>query len=140
MTLSFIPLMSSKNSKSKITLESIEVAQNIKDNAKKNNCLMLLYALFDKFGDDVSKKRFKEVVSMTDVGRMIYEEGVEKGLEQGADKSKEMLIKQLIKKFKVVPEEYKKKIMILPQDVIEIIATEIFDMKSIEEINKYFNE
>jgi hypothetical protein len=82
MTLSFIPLMNSEKSKSEITLESIEIAKNIHNNSEKNNCLMLLYALFDKFGDDVSKKKFKEVVSMTDVGRMIYEEGREEGLEK----------------------------------------------------------
>ncbi|MFT8352298.1 DUF4351 domain-containing protein [Clostridium saccharoperbutylacetonicum] len=134
ITLSFIPPMSSKKNKSDITLESIEIAKNIGDNIEKNNCLMLLYALFDKFGDDVSKKRFKEVVSMTEVGRMIYEEGMEKGIEKG----KEMLIKQLIKKFKIVPEEYKKKIMAMPQDVIEVIGTEIFDMNSIDELEKYF--
>ena len=49
-----------------------------------------------------------------------------------------MLIKQLIKKFKIVPEEYKKKIMALPQDVIEVIGTEIFDINSIDELKKYF--
>ena len=131
MTLSFIPLMSSQKSKSEITLESIEIAKNIQDNNDKNNCLMLLYALFDKFGDDISKKRFKEVVSMTEVGRMIYEEGIEKGIA-------EILIKQLTKKFKIIPEEYKEKIRSLPQDVLEIIGTEIFDINSIDELKKYF--
>lgn len=138
MTLSFIPLMSTEKSKSEITLESIEIAKNIHNNKEKNNCLMLLYALFDKFGDDSSKKRFKEVVSMTDVGRMIYEEGLEKGREEGLEKGKEMLIKQLIKKFKIVPDEYKKKLMTLSQDTIEVIGTEIFDMESIEDLKKYF--
>lgn len=38
--------------KSQITLESIDLARNIHNNKEKNNCLMLLYALFDKFGDD----------------------------------------------------------------------------------------
>lgn len=139
MTLSFIPLMSSEKSKSQITLESIEVAKNINNNNEKNNCLMLLYALFDKFGDDVSKKRFKEVVSMTDVGRMIYEEGIEEGIEKGIEKGKtDLLIRQLIKKFKIVPDEYKKKLMTLSQDTIEVIGTEIFDMESIEDLKKYF--
>ena len=92
---------------------------------------MLLYALFDKFGDDVSKKRFKEVVSMTDVGRMIYEEGIEKG-------KTDLLIRQLIKKFKIVPDEYKKKLTTLSQDTIEVIGTEIFDMETIEDLKKYF--
>lgn len=54
MTLSFIPLMSSQKSKSEITLESIEIAKNIQDNNDKNNCLMLLYALFDKVKLDSS--------------------------------------------------------------------------------------
>jgi len=96
---------------------------------------MLLYALFDKFGDDVSKKRFKEVVSMTDVGRMIYEDGMEEGIEKG---KADLLIKLLIKKFKIVPDEYKKKLMTLSQDTIEVIGTEIFDMNSIDELKKYF--
>ncbi|OOM78314.1 hypothetical protein CLPUN_19230 [Clostridium puniceum] len=135
MTLSFIPLMRSKKSKSEITLESIEIAKNIQDNDDKNNCLMLLYALFDKFGDDVSKKQFKEVVSITEVGKMIYEEGLEKGIEKG---TAEILIKQLIKKFKIVPEEYKESIRALPQDVLEVIGTEIFDINSIDELKKYF--
>ena len=139
MTLSFIPLMSTEKSKSEITLESIEIAKNIHNNKEKNNCLMLLYALFDKFGDDISKKRFKEVVSMTDVGRMIYEEGREEGLEKGIEKGKtDLLIRQLIKKFKIVPDEYKKKLTTLSQDTIEVIGTEIFDMETIEDLKKYF--
>ena len=48
------------------------------------------------------------------------------------------LIKQLIKKFKIVPDEYKKKLMNLSQDTIDVIGTEIFDMGSIEELKKYF--
>ncbi|BCZ46412.1 hypothetical protein psyc5s11_24790 [Clostridium gelidum] len=35
-------------------------------------------------------------------------------------------------------EEYKKKIMMLPQDVIEVIGTEIFEINSIDELKKYF--
>lgn len=77
---------------------------------------------------------------MTDVGKMIYEEGMEEGIEKGIEKGKlDLLIKLLIKKFKIVPEEYKKQLMTLPQETIEIIGTEIFDMKSIEELKKYFN-
>ena len=140
MTLSFIPLMTTRKSKSDITIESLEVAKNINNNKEKNNCLMLLYALFDKFGDEVAKKRFKEVIGMTDVGKMIYEEGMEEGIEKGIEKGKvDLLIRQLIKKFKIVPEDYKKQLMKLPQETIEIIGTEIFDMKSVEELKKYFN-
>lgn len=108
MTPSFIPLMATKKSKSDITLESIELAQNMHNNKEKNNCLMLLYSLFDKFGDDISKKKFKEAVGRTDVGEMIYEDGMEEEIEKG---KVDLLIKLLIKKFKIVPEEYKKQLM-----------------------------
>lgn len=136
MSLSFIPLMNSNKSKSEITLESIEVANNIKLESKKNRCVTLLYALFDKFGDEDAKKRFKEVVSMTDVGKMIYAEGMEKGIGKGKS---EFLISLLIKKFKNVPAEYKKKVRELPEDTIEVIGTEIFDMESLDELLKYFD-
>jgi len=73
---------------------------------------------------------------MTDVGKMIYDEGMEKGIGKG---KAELLISQLIKKFKNVPEDYKKKVMELPEDTIEIIGTDIFDMKSVDELKRYFN-
>ena len=50
----------------------------------------------------------------------------------------ELLIKQLIKKFKIIPDEYKDKLKSLSEENIELIATEIFDMKSIEDLKKYF--
>ncbi|HAR87338.1 MAG TPA: hypothetical protein DCR69_16625 [Clostridium sp.] len=126
--------MSSIKSKSEITLESIEIANGIKSYTDKNKCLTLLYALFDKFGDELSKKRFKEVVGMTEVGKMIYNEGKEEGLEKG---KAELLIKLLMKKFKILPDEYKEKIRNLSGDVIEHIGTEIFDMESLEDLKKY---
>ncbi|WP_346873699.1 DUF4351 domain-containing protein [Clostridium sp. UBA5988] len=87
-----------------------------------------------KFGDELSKKRFKEVVGMTEVGKMIYNEGKEEGLEKG---KAELLIKLLMKKFKILPDEYKEKIRNLSGDVIEHIGTEIFDMESLEDLKKY---
>lgn len=68
---------------------------------------------------------------MTDVGRMILEDGMNRG-------KAELLIKQLMKKFKKVPTEYKEKIMSLPQETLELIATDIFDLNSIEDLNQYF--
>ena len=142
MSLCFIPLMKTKKSKSNIIIESIDTASKIKSNKYKDKCLMLLYALFDKFGDEISKKRFREVLTLTEVGKMIYNEGMEEGLEKGLAKGIgrgkcEILIKQLIKKFKVLPEGLREKIMELPTDTLEIIATEIFDMESIEDLKKY---
>lgn len=51
MNLSFIPLMSTAKTKGEIIVDSLEVANKIKEESSKNKCITLLYALFDKFGD-----------------------------------------------------------------------------------------
>lgn len=68
--------MKGSNTHTNRALESIELSTNITDNEQKEQCQRIPYALLDKFGDSESKKRFKEVISMTDIGRMIYEDGV----------------------------------------------------------------
>jgi len=78
-----------------------------------------------------------EVFTMTEIGRMIREDGKEEGKLEG---KAEILIKQLIKKFKLLPEDYKNKIKSLPEETIEVIATEIFDIEKLEDIKQYFNE
>lgn len=90
ISLSFIPLMHSVKTKSDLTIDSIEAAKDITDEKAKTNSLTLLYALFDKFGDEKAKKRFKEVISMTEVGKMIYNDGVEAGIEKGMEKGIEL--------------------------------------------------
>ena len=50
----------------------------------------------------------------------------------------EMLIKQLTKKFTNVPLSYEENIKKLPEETIELIATDIFDLNNIREVEKYF--
>ncbi|GFP76373.1 DUF4351 domain-containing protein [Clostridium fungisolvens] len=50
----------------------------------------------------------------------------------------EILIKQLNKKFNILPQEYEEKIKNLPSEKIELIATDIFDLEKIEDLEKYF--
>lgn len=90
--------------------------------------------------DEENKKRFKEVFNMTEIGKMILEDGMAKGMEKGraAEGKVELLLKQLTKKFKKIPEEYRKKIKELSDETLEIIGLEIFDMKDIKELEKYF--
>jgi len=139
ITLSFIPLMNGEGTRSERTLKSIDLADKIPEGTGKLQCLSLLYALFEKFGDKFSKERFKEVFEVTEIGRMIIEEGEKRGEKRGEKKGKaEMLIKQLIKKFKSIPNEYKEKIKELPEETIEVIATEIFDLEKVEDLERYF--
>lgn len=147
LSLSLLPLMRGTETKSKRLIESIELSNNIADSDQKVQCQSILYALLDKFGDNEAKKRFKEVISMTDIGRMIYEDGVAEGKAKGIAEGKaegetggkaDLLIKLLIKKFKTLPQEYKDKIKQLPMDSLEIIATDIFDLEKVQDLEKYF--
>lgn len=151
LALTFAPLMNSKESRNERAIKCIELAQKIPEQAEKLHCITLLYALFDKFGDKYSKNKFMGVISMTEIGRMLIEkgiaEGIEKGRAEGIEKGRaesktegkaEILIMLLIKKFKNVPSEYKDNIKKLPEETIDVIATDIFDFDNIEELKKYF--
>ena len=61
-------------------------------------------------------------------------EGIKAGKEIG---KAEIVINLLIKKFKELPDDYKKKLMDLPEKTIDEIGIQIFEMESIEELKKY---
>ncbi|OAA83837.1 DUF4351 domain-containing protein [Clostridium ljungdahlii] len=139
LTLTMLPLMSGKGSRSERAIESIELTDNLEDSENKLRCLSLLYALLDKFGDKISRKKLKEMITMTEIGKMIRDEGIEEGIEKGKTKGKsEIIIRLLVKKFKKVPEEYIDRIKFLSDETLECVATDIFDMESVEDLKKYF--
>lgn len=139
LTLTFLPLMSGKESKSERALRSLDLAENIKDRQTRLDCMSIIYVLLDKFGDLSSKKKLKERISMTEIGRMIRDEGKEEGKAEGKKEGKtELVIKLLIKKFKKVPDKYIDQIKSLSDDTLEVIATDIFDMDKVEELERYF--
>lgn len=61
-------------------------------------------------------------------------------MKEKAEKNGEvkLLIKQLTKKFKVFPDEYKIKLNEISEEKIEKLAEDIFDLESIEDLKKYF--
>jgi hypothetical protein len=75
------------------------------------------------------------VFSLTEIGEMIREEGITEGIKIGMADS---LTKLLIKKFGKIPNGYEENIKKLSSETIEIIALEIFDIKDIKELEKYF--
>lgn len=147
LNLTFLPLMSGSDSSTERAIKGIELAEAIKDKEAKMLSLSLLYALFEKFGDALSKKRLKEVMTMTEIGKMIRDEALEEGkqegkkegLKEGGTKGKaDILIKQLIKKFNKLPEAYKDNIKNLSEDTLEVIALNIFDLEKAEDLERYF--
>lgn len=143
LTLTFLPIMKGSESKSERVIKSIELANSMKDSNKKLKCLSMLYALLQKFGDDIDKDKVKEVLSLTEIGKLIREDGVLEGIREGKKEGKkegksDILLKQLTKKFGKVPKDYGDKIKELSDETIDIIALEIFDMKDIKDIERFF--
>ena len=73
-------------------------------------------------------------------------EAIEEGLERGKTEGKsqgiaqgkaDILIKQLNKKFNSLPQDIENSIKKLSEDKLEILALDIFDLKSLDEVYKY---
>ena len=140
VALTFTPIMGGKLTKAEKIIKSIRIVKS-SDSEYKYDIESMLYAFADKFLSGKDLQKVKEEISMTELGRMLIEDGIEKGIEKGRAEGKtETLIKLLIKKFGFLSEEYKNKISKLSKDTIDIILMEIFDIKSINELDKYFSK
>ncbi|MCI7441817.1 MAG: DUF4351 domain-containing protein [Clostridium sp.] len=136
VALTFTPIMGGKLTKAEKIIKSIRIVKS-SENEYKYDIESMLYAFADKFLSGKDLQKVKEEISMTELGRMLIEDGIEKGKTEGKT---DLLIKMLVKKFKNVPNEYREKIKNLPQDTIEVIGMDIFEMNSINELDKYFSK
>ena len=140
IALTFTPIMGGKLTKAEKIIKSIRIVKS-SDNEYKYDIESMLYAFADKFLKGKDLQRVKEEISMTELGRMLIEDGRTEGRIEGRTEGKiETLIKLLIKKFGFLSEEYKSKISKLSNETIDIILMEIFDIKSINELDKYFSK
>ncbi|PRR86665.1 DUF4351 domain-containing protein [Clostridium luticellarii] len=138
LSLVFLPIMNSTEDKNERILESIKLAKEIKNKKNQMNCLALLYAFAEKFSDGSNMDKIKEVFGMTELGRLLREEGKEEGKKEGR---REELIrtstKLLTKKFGILPDDIRTKIENSDTTILEIIVDEILDFKKLEDIYKY---
>ena len=80
--LALAPLMSGKQSRKEKIKEAILYAKQ-GDTETAEKTIAILYTLADKFLKGMELQEIKEVVAMTRLGQMIYDDGVEKGIEKG---------------------------------------------------------
>lgn len=146
LSLVFLPIMSSTKDKNERILESIRLAKQIKNNRNQMNSLALLYAFAEKFVDGNNMDKIKEVFGMTELGRLLREEGKKEGKEEGRKEGKKEGRRQelirtstrlLTKKFGILPDNIKGKIENSDTTVLEIIVDEILDFKKLEDTYKY---
>ena len=144
ISLAFTPIMGGKLTKVEKIIKSIRIVKS-SDSEYKYDIESMLYAFADKFLKGKDLQRVKEEISMTELGRMLIEDGRTEGRIEGRTEGRtegkiETLIKLLITKFGFLSEEYKNKISKLSSETIDIILMVIFDIKSINELDKYFSK
>lgn len=134
VSLTFTPIMGGKMNKLNKIIKSIKILKRI-DCKYKHDIESMIYAFADKFLEGKDLEKVKEELRMTDLGKMLVNDGIKQGKEEG---KAELLIMQLLKRFKKIPEDYQNKIKGLSPAALEILATDIFELEKVEDLEKYF--
>ncbi len=134
VSLTFTPIMGGKMNKLNKIIKSIKILKRI-DCKYKHDIESMIYAFADKFLEGKDLEKVKEELRMTDLEKMLVNDGIKQGKEEG---KAELLIMQLLKRFKKIPEDYQNKIKGLSPAALEILATDIFELEKVEDLEKYF--
>ena len=86
--LTLTPLMTSKMCRKDVIKEAIQIVKQEKQLTAEKTMAML-YTLADKFLSAVEVNEIKEVLAMTRLGQMLYDDGVKKGMERGIERGRE---------------------------------------------------
>lgn len=84
MQLMILPLtVKGKEEKQKVTMETVKLAKRIEDRTQKNQVLAGLLTFTDKIIDESCRERIKEEWKMTQIGKMIFDDGFHDGFNDG---------------------------------------------------------
>ena len=86
--LTLTPLMTSKMCRKDVIKEAIQIVKQEKQLTAEKTMAML-YTLADKFLSAGELNEIKEVLAMTRLGQMLYDDGVKKGMERGIERGRE---------------------------------------------------
>lgn len=123
-SLSLTPLMSG-NMKIKEKIKEAVILSKKKRGLTAEKTKAMLYTLADKFLDSKDLDEIKEVISMTRLGQMLLDEGMEKGMKKGMKKGMEqglLLSKKLLEENRT-------------EDLDKAMKDENYMKKLLEELN-----
>lgn len=123
-SLSLTPLMSG-NMKIKEKIKEAVILSKKKRGLTAEKTMAMLYTLADKFLDSKDLDEIKEVISMTRLGQMLLDEGMEKGMKKGMKKGMEqglLLSKKLLEENRT-------------EDLDKTMKDENYMKKLLEELN-----
>ncbi len=115
LDLIFTPLMGGELTKEAKIIKAIELSKDY-PMSKKADVQAMLYTFAHKFLSGVELEKVKEVIKMTELGKMLHDEGVQEGIEQG----KEDMVKELLREGFLTKDQVAK-VAKLPIEKIESI-------------------
>jgi len=144
--LVFLPIMDTCKKRIDFLKEIVMLEKELPYSAReKEKLIAMTLVAGNKFVEKEEISNIWEEIKMLTFMEYAEEKGLEKGLEEGLEKGVEKgitktLIKLLIKKFGVVPDKYREELKKSKEDVLEVIADEILDIKDLRELDKYFEK
>lgn len=154
LELVFLPLARGGKPKGTLLEETVKTVARAKmDAAKKQKIIAAALAACNRFIDRETLETLWEEICMYQFIEFAEQKGMEKGLaqgmeqglkkgvEQGAQRAKiQILARQLVKKFKYVPEPYMQKLTALNGIQVEFILDDIFEIRELSDLDKYLGE
>lgn len=87
--LAFVPVMARSDERVEIISEAVKISHQVAEEQKKMDIQSILFAFANKFLNGSELDRIKEEIAMTQLGQMIYEDGVKKGKLEGKQEGKQ---------------------------------------------------
>lgn len=94
--LAFVPVMARSDERVEVISEAVKISHKVADEQQKIDIQSILFAFANKFLNGNELERIKEEIAMTQLGQMIYEDGLKKGEEKGEKKGKLEAAKALL--------------------------------------------
>ncbi len=81
--LAFVPVMARREERVEVISEAVKISHLVANGQQKIDIQAILFAFANKFLSGEELERIKEEITMTQLGQMIYEDGLKKGVEKG---------------------------------------------------------
>ena len=138
LELIFAPLMESRRSIRELLFETIRLEKLIKDESIRNKIIALTLVVSNKLVEPEILEEIWEEIKMLKILKFAEDKGIEKGRKEGkSEERRELIKKQLSKKFGKIPNDLLDKIRSMDDALLDILSLEILDFQSMEDLNAF---
>ena len=137
LELIFAPLMESRLPVKELLFKTIQLEKKIKDENVKNKIIALTLVVSNRLVEAEILEEIWEEIKMLKILKYAEDKGIEKGK---SEERKELIEKQLAKKFGKIPTELSEKIRSMDNAILDILSLEILDFQSIEDLKLFIKK